>query len=301
MKSDEFNVKTLMRKRRLKDLFVRIQAWIAFLKSRRSELYRFTREDLRLYLCERQWHLLNFSLLREEKDFQILEIEGREFYWPVDLGSADLPWLFAEIFYPPCINPSSYEHPEIHPGETQWVIDAGALEGFFSIYAFEKGANRVIALDPVPSAKRALEMTFRKEAAEGRFLVVPEALGDRVGKEFMQCDPKQAAMARLAESNLGSTIEVDVTTLDHLVEGLDLGAGGFIKMDIEGGEVRALMGGRNTLAEFKPGLAVAVYHEYENAIRCRDIILDANPDYTVQFRGMYGWYDPPRPHMLFAW
>ncbi|MFV2082769.1 MAG: FkbM family methyltransferase, partial [bacterium] len=269
--------------------------------SGRSEFYRFRREDLRLYLCERQWHLLDFRLLREEEGFLLLEIEGRKFYWPSDLGSADLPWLFAEVFYPSYINPSSYEHPEIHPGETQWVIDAGALEGFFSIYAFEKGANRVIALDPVPSAKRALEMTFRKEAADGRFLVVPEALGDTIGKEFMQCDPQQAATARLVENDYDSIIEVDVTTLDHLAKGLDLGSGGFIKMDIEGGEVRALMGGRNTLAEFRPGLAVAVYHEHDSAVRCRDIILDANPDYTVQFRGMYGWYSPPRPHMLFAW
>ena len=301
MRSDEFSIKNLMRKKRLKDLSVRIQAWFAFLKSRRSELYRFTREDLRLYLCERQWHLMDFRLLREEEAFLLLQIEGREFYWPSDLGSADLPWLFAEVFYPPYINPSSYEHPVIHLGETEWVIDAGALEGFFSIYAFEKGANRVIALDPVPSARGALEMTFRKEAAQNRFLMVPEAMGSRVGKGSMHYDPEQTAMARLAESDNDSSIEVDVTTLDHLVEGLGLGAGGFVKMDIEGGEVRALKGGRNTLAEFKPGLAVAVYHEHDNAIRCRDIILDANPDYTVQFRGMYGWYNPPRPHMLFAW
>ena len=72
-------------------------------------------------------------------------------------------------------------------------------------------------------------------------------------------------------------------------------------MDIEGYEMKALEGAKQTLANDKPQLAIAVYHDYENALQCRNIILEANPTYKIEFRGMYAWFKPPRPYLLFAY
>ena len=60
------------------------------------------------------------------------------------------------------------------------------------------------------------------------------------------------------DRNLGT--QVLLTTIDKIVEELQLERVDFIKMDIEGAERKALAGARNTLAERKPRLALAGYH-----------------------------------------
>lgn len=79
-----------------------------------------------------------------------------------------------------------------------------------------------------------------------------------------------------------------------------LGTGGLIKMDIEGYEMAALSGASKVLKEYKPSLAIAVYHELENAKKCAEIIKAANSTYKIEFRGCYGYFEPPRPYLLFA-
>jgi hypothetical protein len=64
--------------------------------------------------------------------------------------------------------------------------------------------------------------------------------------------------------------------------------------------MNALRGASVVLKELKPKLAVAVYHNLNNANECAAIIMKANPAYKIEFRGMYGYFDPPRPYMLFA-
>ena len=94
-------------------------------------------------------------------------------------------------------------------------------------------------------------------------------------------------------------IQVKSVTLDSLIS--KYGIPDLIKMDIEGAEMKALEGAKKTLATYQPQLAIAVYHDYENALKCREIILKANANYHVEFRGMYAYFTPPRPYLLFAW
>ncbi|KKM84494.1 hypothetical protein LCGC14_1298540 [marine sediment metagenome] len=74
-----------------------------------------------------------------------------------------------------------------------------------------------------------------------------------------------------------------------------------IKMDIEGYEMSALRAAMSLMKNHKPRLAIAVYHELENALKCAEIIKNANPTYKVEFRGYYGYFEPARPYMLFAY
>jgi hypothetical protein len=92
--------------------------------------------------------------------------------------------------------------------------------------------------------------------------------------------------------------KVAVTTLDTEFSGGDFD---LLKLDIEGFEMKALEGARETLKKFKPALAIAVYHDYDNANKCAEIIKNANAEYCIEFRGCYGYFKPARPYILFAY
>lgn len=58
----------------------------------------------------------------------------------------------------------------------------------------------------------------------------------------------------------------------------------FIKMDIEGAEYEALEGARKTICEYKPKLAICVYHKKEDIWKIPELILDINPKYKFWLR-----------------
>ncbi len=276
------------------------KVWMIYLKSFWLKEYTFTAVDRDLHLQEQLWKLPEIKII-EPGEYQQMEIGGRRFFWPLKLSPNDLSWLYAEVFYPRQINPSCYVHPNLPIPKKGWVLDAGACEGFFSLYAFEQGANRVIAIEPLSLIKGALEKTFAKELIEGRFQVLVAGVGKVCSTMHLSRTSTHVCDAKLVESSGVDTEEVSVVTIDSLTRELNLAEDGFIKMDVEGAEMDALTGATDTLAKYKPKLAIAVYHDYENALKCREIILKANPSYQIEFRGMYGWFTPPRPYLLFAW
>src|SRR3990172_11249104 len=131
------------------------------------------------------------------------------------------------------------------------------------------------------------------------FEVVSAAVGKEPGVAHIDIKADKAYDSSITLDFLNSSHQVPVKTIDLIVKEYMLQGNGFIKMDIEGAEMDALQGAKNTLKNLKPKLAIAVYHDYENYDRCKDIIMDANPEYRIESRGMYGWFSPPRPYMLF--
>ncbi len=269
-------------------------------------IYNFTKDDLNLYKTEKKTILLKMNYLKYDNTLELITIGNRSIYWPSGIDNRDLPWLYHEIFDEFTKNPSSYDHIYMKIDDASWIIDAGCSEGYFTLFAFEKNNNaKVVALEPLSEMQEALSKTFESETKSNRFFLEKKALGTNNNTIQFIFNPEH-----LCDSSINHTTkniensnvyDVEVTTLDKLSENHNLFENGIIKMDIEGAEMDALRGGVELMKKYKPRLAVAVYHDYENAIKCRDIILEANPSYKVEFRGMYGYFKPPRPYMLFAW
>jgi FkbM family methyltransferase len=297
----EAEKKSKLMRSQFSDIGVFLKVWKMFLQSRRDPLYQFSSEDRRLHLCERFWNSAQLENRGSQDGLLQLAVEGLQFYWPEGFASTDLGWLFSEVFYPRQVNPSSYEHPEITLSKTSWVIDAGACEGFFSLYALEKGASNIIAVEPLAQLKQSLEKTLRPYGAQAACRVISAGLGSGADSSYLTADPHHACEAHIADTQQGAGQKITLTTIDALADECGLTDNGFIKMDIEGSEMAALEGAALTLSLHRPKLAIAVYHGYENARLCRDIILRANAGYRIEFRGMYGWFTPPRPYMLFAY
>lgn len=55
-------------------------------------------------------------------------------------------------------------------------------------------------------------------------------------------------------------------------------------MDIEGSELKALEGAKNTIQRNNPKLAISIYHKYEDIIELPLKILELEPEYKFYLR-----------------
>jgi len=70
-------------------------------------------------------------------------------------------------------------------------------------------------------------------------------------------------------------------TIDSFVEQQKLLYIDFIKMDIEGAELNALIGAQETIKRFGPKLAVTVYHKQEDLCTIPHFLKMLRPDYEL--------------------
>lgn len=148
----------------------------------------------------------------------------------------------------------------MRPGDT--VVDLGAHVGSFALAAAALGC-RVLAIEAAPDNVALLRAGVERNGF-GAVRVVAAAAGEHVGSVAFVPDGPYGGVAGPYPSALPS-IDVRAETLDHLVDELGWDRIDFIKMDVEGSEVAALLGMRRLLA---PPAAPALLYE-ANGYRLR--------------------------------
>lgn len=279
--------------------------------AKRSD-YEFKFVDIYLYFLELNQKVPSIRRIRRMSDGGLLEIaiNQTKIYWPEGISEQDLPWLYHEIFTPFKKNPSSYNHPEMRIEEKDWIIDAGSAEGFFALFCTERAkvSAKILVLEPLLVMQDSLRTTF-KEYLASRVKLMRVAIGANDGFVRFEADSNHLCDSKISEHIVGghdlvaspAFEEVQIKKIDTICAEEELSGQGLIKMDIEGFEMKALEGAREILNKYKPALAIAVYHDYDNANKCAEIIISANSDYRIEFRGCYGYFSPPRPYILFAY
>lgn len=140
-------------------------------------------------------------------------------------------------------------------------VDGGAHVGTFTLVAARRvgPTGRVIAFEPASRITQVLRANVRMNAFEC-VEVQTCALVDLVGRQmFIEFTADAAGFNSFAPDvavgRISSRQPVDVTTLDKAFGGERID---FVKLDLEGSEVRALTGSEDILAKAQPHLLIEV-------------------------------------------
>jgi len=123
---------------------------------------------------------------------------------------------------------------------------------------------------------------------------------DTAGTLFFADDNLSVQSSRLdADSSKKSGYQVEVKTLDQMVEEMQLPRVDFIKCDAEGVEIGILRGATKTLRKFKPKLAFCAYHNPTDFDQMRAILRPLG--YRIKGKGLVNGGDGIVVVMLHAW
>jgi len=168
----------------------------------------------------------------------------------------------------------------VEPRLGDFVFDIGAYVGDTALW-FSKAVGpqgKVYAFEPEPSNFEKLKANIERNKITN---VVPLqlALSENEGEMQIASGGGSSAITETA----GDT-SVKVTTVDKFVEANKLPRVDFIKMDVEGHELKVLKGSHETIKTFKPSLALSAYHRGDDLIKLPKFLLELNPGYKFHLR-----------------
>ncbi len=166
----------------------------------------------------------------------------------------------------------------VRPGDV--VVDVGAHIGTFGADAFQRGAAKVIMVEPDPINVECIRRNFPTEISAGKVIVVPEGAWSKTDTLQFNLGVANSGTGSFVLQQAGlNPIKMPVRRLDEILESAGIKHVSYIKMDIEGAEREALKGATMTLAESKPRLMLDMYHRSDDATLLPEIIMTANPRY----------------------
>jgi len=150
----------------------------------------------------------------------------------------------------------------LRPGSI--ALDGGANVGLHTLPMAQAVLpdGLVVAIEPVPEMRQQLQTRLHEyQLPENLTRLVSYGLSSTAGEaDFYQVlDPDQHPLSGLRnrfflKHDQVKQIRVELTTLDAVCQ--DLNRLDFVKLDLEGAEMDALRGGRQTLESFRPVVAI---------------------------------------------
>lgn len=182
-----------------------------------------------------------------------------------------------------------FAFPTFQNADRVHFVDAGAYVGdtvekfiwanngvFSHIYAFEPGSYQFHAL-----TKRVSRL-IEEWALQGSDITLIQAGLGREDQELpIAVNHDQLQSSSFLSSNEVEKTSVPVFSLDSYLNGRPAS---FIKADIEGMEMDMLFGAKKTIEEFRPCLALSIYHRPEDLYQIPEYLHDIVPEYRMAIR-----------------
>lgn len=137
------------------------------------------------------------------------------------------------------------------------MFDIGANIGLMAIPILSMNKEiTVISIEPSPNTFPFLKKTHDSNQYKNNWILVNEAISNQVGKvDFQLSTPANGAYESMLDtkrSEFINTVKVNCNTIDHIWDASGRPKVSFIKIDIEGADLLALMGSYNCINNCKP-------------------------------------------------
>jgi FkbM family methyltransferase len=169
--------------------------------------------------------------------------------------------------------------------EKEVFVDGGGFDGD-SVLAFLAATNgnykKIVSFEPDPVNYEAEK---RNLAQYKNCVVLPYGLWNCTTQLHFKNDMEMSS--RVDEESSDGTV-IEVVAIDQMEDCKDAT---FIKMDIEGSELMALEGARETILRNRPILTVCIYHSDEDMLAIPEWMNKNLSDYRYYCRhhSLYGW------------
>ncbi|MBR3340664.1 MAG: FkbM family methyltransferase [Clostridiales bacterium] len=163
-------------------------------------------------------------------------------------------------------------------------VDLGAYYGDTLNLYLDKfpQLRKAVAIEPERHSFSKLNKCAEDLRNAGYDITCINALaGSKTGTELVS-DSRGRGTRSVSNSNvvINKTKEISVVTVDSLM----LSGVGFIKFDVEGSELEAVEGAKETILRDRPVLKIACYHRSEDVFEIVKKVLGIRPDYKVYMR-----------------
>jgi FkbM family methyltransferase len=185
------------------------------------------------------------------------------------LGSSGASWSpFCEYF-----------HPEVSPKKGDTIIDGGAWTGD-TAEAFSRALNgdcQIYSFEPDDENFCKLQENVNSQSLNGSVHPIKLGLWSHATTLKFESFRENSMQHQVSEDG---DIQIQVTSIDEFASGNNIKID-LIKMDIEGSEIEALLGARETIRKFKPRLQICSYHKFDDLWEIPILIKELFPGYSL--------------------
>lgn len=140
-------------------------------------------------------------------------------------------------------------------------VDIGACLGDTAIYMNENGASNIYSFEIDRNNIACMKKTFSKLGINS-VQIIQNAITNKTGTCYYTPSPTNIGGGNISTVKKNDdSYQVECTTIDKICSEMQIEPH-FIKMDIEGAELDAIEGARNTLIKYQPKLAICIYHTW---------------------------------------
>ena len=170
-------------------------------------------------------------------------------------------------------------------------VDGGCFDFETSEFLMQRcDVKHIYAFEPDPRNLDKVNRAIKRLECEDKVTVINKGLWNQTDCLYFQASGD--IMSRVVDDG-NEEDKIEVVALDEVIHEKVT----FIKMDIEGSEMKALEGARNLICTYKPKLAICIYHKPEDTIDIPAYIKSLVPEYKFWIRH-YSW--SPAETVLYA-
>lgn len=161
-------------------------------------------------------------------------------------------------------------------------IDAGAYNGDSALILNEFEPKRIFAFEPNSKTYKELIETIELNNLNSIIKPVKAGLGSKESNMILRRNGGGSTIINNQKGSSDLFEEINIKTIDNFVKEHDLNLG-LIKMDIEGFETEAILGGKEAIKRYKPVLMICLYHKGRDFFEIPKILKELNPKYHFRF------------------